>query len=214
MQSVAGAGQKQTFFIRVCFDLVEKGGITPREALANDNPGLAKIRSLVDIGIEVPDKLAVDRHISRAFVKRRRTDIPDSGPFGQAGHVRADIFPMPAVVPGYVHKPVIGAGPENALFHRRFRDRIERAAIESKQVIGAYPAGTLLVGLIIRGEIGADDRPGLAFICSYMHILAPDIYFVMIMARDVYPIYALPAADPITLIITTQPRSSGALDTA
>ena len=152
--------------------------VEPRECLA-------VIRGLVDVRVAIVDEMRVHRHVRRARIVLARLDGRDGAPLGKPRQIGGEVRPRLAAVARDVHEAVHGAGPDQIFLNGRFGDGEQHRHVFDEQIVDHEPATTLLLGAVVRGEIGGDDRPALPAVGGLVHELRAHVHRVVIVRRDV-----------------------------
>ena len=134
-------------------------------AVGEKRPRLAVIVRPVDVRTVVVRAIGGHREERAARVVGRRLDrVHQREPRHVVGR---HVLPIRAVVARHLHEPVVGAGPEDALFLARpFKRRDGRPRPSS---LSRSAARRGLPALVAAREIGADDAKALAAIARSMH---------------------------------------------
>ncbi len=144
---------------------------------------MPKFGGLEEVGRLVVEPVGVDHHVGDAGVPARRLDGADGAPLGDTG--RCDVAPVRAAVPGQVHQPVVGAGPDESRLDRRLGDRKDRVVeLDAGVVAGDGPPGPLLFRRVVAGQIGADRLPALAAVLGSEEDVGGVVDDLGIVGRD------------------------------
>src|ERR1700736_4503473 len=152
-----GARVKNLSLFRVLPHCMNKSAV--RNSTDNGSPGLSEVSCLENVGFEVVKFMSIYRNKSRVRVVRRRIDKIDSAPLR---HFWSHVRPMSAVVSGQLNHAIVGARPQRALLHWRFRQSENRVVIFNRRdVVGERTAARLLFALVVTRKIAADCGPAL-----------------------------------------------------
>src|SRR6202022_245410 len=94
----------------------------------------------------------------------RGADLRRPGVRRHAADIAFNAGPGLAAVAGHVHAAVVGCSPDQAALERARGDRGDGGVVLGRADVEGESAGlVLLLPLrVVGGEIGTDDRPGLA----------------------------------------------------
>ena len=82
---------------------------------------------------------------------------------------------------GIVAWNIIRARPNESLFQRRLGNRENATTVCGKGVVKGKAARVLLLLIVIGAQIGADNLPAIASIRRLMHVLASNVYSVVVV---------------------------------
>ena len=118
----------------------------------------------VDVGLQIVlPQVAVDRKVGRSPANVRGIDVLDA----TAGRKIPwrDVRPCLATVTGHVNGTVVGADPDHATLERRLVHRVDaRIDLFAGDVASDRASRHHLIGLLVRGQVRADDLPGHAIV--------------------------------------------------
>ena len=143
-------------------------------------PGFSKVRSLVDERIAVVHEVKIRADVGRGGIKSRRSDTGDRPQGWQPGNILRYICPICSAILGVPDLTVIRSCPDQTLLNFRRRDGEHNFAIKLAEVIADDSSGRNNVAGILRGQIGAGDRPVLTGVCRFENDLAALIDSVVV----------------------------------
>ena len=140
-------------------------------------PGLAEVARAVDVGIEVAERVAIERRVRGRAVVAARLDGADPRILRQALHVADDVRPGLAAIARELHVAVVGAHPDHVAVLRRLADRVDRRVHLGRRVVDRDAARffLLLLERVVRGEVGRDAVPVLALVARAEQELRADV---------------------------------------
>ena len=176
-----GSGKQQALALRVFADGPDIR--TFGDAIGDQGPALAIIARAVDEWAKIVELVAVHRKVGGARVMVRGFDDADHAPLGQV--FGRDVGPTLAAIQGEMHKAVVRPGPEHVFLQGRLGEGENGAVIlDAGDIERDRPAGGLLLGFIVAGQVAADGRPALTAVGGLEHHLRCGVERVRIMRRD------------------------------
>src|SRR5579875_257295 len=156
-----GSGIEQAAALRVFANDARESVLG--NAIGDFCPGAPIIVGFVEIGPEVVEFVARSGQIGRSRVMWRWFNDADERPFRQV--FGCDVLPARAIILRDMYKPIVGTGPEQSLFERRFGEGEDRAIIlRAGIVFGDGAARGFQPRDIVACQIGADDLPTAALV--------------------------------------------------
>ncbi len=156
-----------------------------RDAVRDAFPSCAEVTGPVDVRIEIGELVQIHGKVGGRGVVSGRLDVGDRAPGWEVRDVPGEVLPVSAAVPGQVHLSVVAPCPDQPALERGLGDREQGGPVVGHQVVDGHAAGTLLVRLVVGGEVRRDHLPGVAPVRGTVDVLAADVHGVVIVRRDV-----------------------------
>src|SRR5229473_3055056 len=156
MNRELGAGEEQALSHRIFANRIDRGVV--RETRYDLLPTLPAVAGAINVWFEIIETDPVDCGECSRRVVMGGLDHRDLAPRGQVG--RRDVAPILPAVPGEVHQPIVGAGPDQLRILERGCDGIDDPAVFAfLRVCGTENPQTGWYLVILPRQIGADCLP-------------------------------------------------------
>ena len=180
-----GAQEEQVLGLEVLADDVDR--LAVGDAGRDRGPGLAVVRRLEDVDVEVVGAVAVEGHIAGALVEVGGLDPAAPQPGRHALDGRPDVGPGHAAVAGQLDVAVVRPDPDQAGGQGRLGDGDDRAVRLGAGDVGGHAAGRLgrgVLALVVGRQVGADDHPMIAPVERPEEVVAAEVDRARVVRRE------------------------------
>ena len=126
--------------------------------------------------------MAIHGDVGGAGLVRRRINDADHAPFRQ--RLGGDVRPCGTAVARDPDEAVVGAGPEQALLHRRLGKRENRVVVlDRRDVERDRSSRGMLLALVVARQVLADGGPAHAAVGALVHLIAGGVERSLIVLR-------------------------------